>query len=516
MGAWALLALALAGLGLRLWRALHAHWYWDEGYMAEMAQDLGALQRPHIGALWSNGVMPLTASWLAPLSAAPFTWVLPDALLAVRVWAALLGAVAIVFAGLAGKRWGGWSLGLTAAALLALGPLPVALGGLGLYHALGAALGVAALWAALPAPPGERETAPGLAWALAGWAVAACYWMWWLPVALVLVPAGRRPLAWPWRLALGWGPLLVVVAAAFALGGRDSLAMAWAMAHYTRRGLSWADLGHSVVLFPALWLGLAGVVRLDRRRAWMGVAVFLGWADLLRQRGSLYGSPYALLPLLPWACLGLAAWAQRLGRLFPRGAWLGAALGLAALWPRPLFWIDRLSVPPPMARNLQAYLRAQHCGQDTVVGMGCVDWRLRAVCRPVELSQAAAARGWSGGLLPAGLTPAAFALDARLQDARYLVISEQDFTNLFLTPHLALEALVAEFQGWPLVFANPAFRVYANPRRGARRDPAVRILFDPALYRQAAVDAQALGHPEWAAFALKRAAAATGPRRVNP
>jgi hypothetical protein len=532
--AWALLGLAAVGVLLRLWRAHAADWYWDEGYLAELALDLGHLQRPHSGALWFNGVLPLTTSWLAPLSAAPFTWIFPtNALAAVRLWSSLLGGLSVLGLGLAGRRLGGWRLGLSAATLFAVGPFPVALGGLALYHHLSCALALASLWAALPPMPGEWEAPDWTPWLLAGLSAAACYWMWWLPLALCFKPSGPRPKARLLHLALGFGPLGLALGLSLTLGGADARAMWKGMLSYNYLSRYLADLSkfpnfypvpwkaafgpfisemaRFLWLYPVAWLGLAGLILTRRRPFWLWLGPALGLADLLRQRGSLEGSPYVLVPLLPWFCLGLAMEVERLASLPPRWRLLGLGFAMALLVPTHLDWMKRLFVPPAMARNLQAFLKTQHCENDTVLAVPNIEWHLREVCKPVEFDQAAATRGWTGGLLPAGLSASAFAYDPSLEKARFLVTTPEDFDVDFSAPHVALEALVAEYEGWPKVFENPTFRVYANPRFGVPRDPGVRILGDPILYRKTADDARTLGHSDWAAFALARAASARLP-----
>lgn len=531
---WALLGLAALGVGCRLWRAHTADWYWDEGYFTDLALDLGRLQRPHSGALWFNGVLPLTASWLAPLSAAPFTRLLPmDGLAATRLWAALLGGVSIVLLGLAGRRLGGTRLGLTAAALFALGPFPVAFGGLALYHHLGCALALATLWTALPPLPDETAAPDWLPWLLAGLSALAGYWLWWVPAALCLRPSGPRPLPWPLRLALGFGPLALSLGLSLWLGGADARAMGRGLSSYTFVSyylaylsefsslypVPWKavfeplylELGRFLMLYPVAWLGLPGLLFAGRRRAWVWLGPALGMADLLRQRGCLVACPYVFIPLLPWICLGLAMAAERLAARAPRLRWAGPLLAAGLLVPCHLDWIDRLSVPPDLARNLQAFLRTQHCANDTVVAEPPFCWRLRQVCKPTEFSQTAAARGWAAGLLPAHLSRAAFAYDPSLEKARFLVTSKGDFEQSFSSLHVALEALAAEYEGWPKVFENPYFRVYANPRFGAVRDPETRILIVPDFYRKTADDAHALGHDAWAAFARARATPKTKP-----
>lgn len=508
-----ILALLCAfGFGLRLWRALHADWYWDEGYLADVAWDLGRFQRPRSGALWFNGFLPLTTSWLAPLTAAPFTWLFSSPLLAVRVWASFCGAVTVAFTGLAGRRLGGRRLGLVAAGLLAVGGFPVALGGLALYHSLSAGLAMAALWLASPVPDGGWEAPDWAPLAMAGLSVVGCYWMWWLPLVMLLASAGRgRDEGWSrWgpRLAWAFGPAAAWLGLAFAIGGRDAWGMFLRLASYTKSGFHLPYLEHLALAFPMAVLGLAGLAALGRRHAWVLAAVGLGLADQIRQRGSLEGSPYVLLPLLPWFCVGLAAGLEALDRMAPRVRWLGWILALAVVGSANMTGIQILSVPTRAGEELAAFIDAQHCGQDSVVGIPSVDWRLRSACRPVEYCQAAAARGWSGLYLPAGLSPQTFAYDPSLEKARFLVVGRAHYDFLFTVTHLPLEALVAEYEGWPTVFENPNFRVYANPRFGYARHPDTRILLRGELYRAAASDAAALGRPDWADFARRRAAQA--------
>jgi hypothetical protein len=174
-------------------------------------------------------------------------------------------------------------------------------------------------------------------------------------------------------------------------------------------------------------------------------------------------------------------------------------------------WIDRQSAPPALGRNLANFLRAQHLGDATVIATPNVDWALRGVCRPVEFSQAAAWRGLGGGFLPGHLSRAAFAYDASLEQAHFLVTSQVCYDAVFMDGNVALEALVAEAEGWPLVFQNPAFTVYANPRFGAQKNPEIRILRDPNFYWRALSAARQLGHPDWAAFARARALAGSNP-----
>jgi len=504
-----LLALtALVGLALRLWRAWYADWYWDEGYVTEISRDLANFQRPHAGALWFNGLLPLTTSWLTPLTIVPFHWLIPGpSLWAVRVWGCCLDAVNLLLVGWIGQRLAGWRAGLSASLILAIGPLPVALGALGVYHHLGATLALLA-WAS--ALRNDDEDFQGMAWApylWAGLSAAACYWLWWVPLGLLLRP-GRNACAWPWRLALAGGPAALAAAWTLGLGGPDARAMALGLSHFVAPWDGLPSLLYSARCYPLVWIGLALLVTLPAGSRW-ALVVWLGLADAVRQRGNLLGSPYLLLVLLPWACLGAGlalAWMDRRSRWLA-GVALVFFLGCAGIGSTG--WIERQSVPPALGRDLADFLGAQKLGDATVIATPDVDWALRGACRPVELSQAAAWRGLGGGFLPGRLSRAAFAYDAGLAQAHFLVLSQVCYDAVFMDGNVALEGLVAEFEGWPVAFKNPAFVVYANPRFGAKKDPGVRVLQNPELYRRASGAALQLGHREWAAFAAERAGSGT-------
>lgn len=450
---WVLWLLAAVGLGARLWEASQAPWYLDEGYVAAIAQDLGAFRRPQVGALWANGLMPLTASWLAPLTAAPFTWFSAgQPVLGVRVWAALLGALSILGLGLLGRRLGGWSLGLASAALLALSPVAVQLGGLGLYHALGACLALGAFALAV-----EDEGPAWRPWALAGLAAAACYWLWWVPVGLAL----RRREKHLGYYALGFAPAALALGLAVASPG--GMAMFRTLRAHSVGLQHWAVYLDSLANYPFAWVGVLSLLLLGRERAWLAAAVGLGFADALRQRGNLSGSPYILLPLLPWFALGLALAAQRLARA-SRVAFAAMLLvGFALFSVGSLDRLRQFSVPGPMVLNLRNFIRTLDAREQLVLTEPSTLAALRGVCRPAELVQAAAWTGQRAGLIPAGTPHTAFAFDPSLDRAAYLVLGRLSFGMLFqdeATRQLAQRALQG---GWRPIFQNPEFRVYANP-----------------------------------------------------
>lgn len=505
--ALALLLLALLGAGLRWHNGRRAPCYWDEGYVAQIASDLGRGRRPQAGELWEDGFFPLTSSFLAPLSAAPFTRIPgQDALHAVRLWAACLGGLSVLLLGLLGRRLGGSSLGLGAAAALAAAPLSVALGALGLYHALGTVLTLAALLLRLRA--GE-EAEPVNAWGsllAGGLAWASCYWLWWLPLCLgISLARERRRWAVP-ALVAGAGPLTLVVLAQAWAGGASAVGNMLAV---LRTAHSARDLSKLLWLprdQPLAILGLAGLFALDPRRRWLALGVGLGLADLLRQRGELNANAYALLPLLPLLCLGLVAGAQSLWR---RGTGARALAVLLLGLGLGRFRIDSLralSLDLGAEEELSSTLHKLCRPGDLVIGFPPLDWSLRPALRSVEPAQVLAADGIQAGVLRPGLPPSAWASPVRFEDAHFLVSTWLHHGSLYDYPNLGLPALRAEMEGWPMVAQGERWGLYADPRFGARRDPQVRILYFASAYREAAESADALGLKALAGFARARAA----------
>jgi hypothetical protein len=502
-----LLLVALLGAGLRVREARHAAWYWDEGFVAQVAADLGRGQRPQAGELWEDGFFPLTASFLAPASAAPFTR-LPghNALQAVRLWAALLGGLAVWLLGRVGWRLGGPALGLAAAAALAVAPAAVALGALGLYHALGTVLALGALLARLRWQDEGRDALAWTALWLGGLAWAACYWLWWLPLALGLSLAWQRPRwAWP-AAALGAGPLALVLGLQLWLGGEAARFSALGIFSSARTALSWAGLLSVPRDQPLAVLGLLGLLALGPGRRWLLLGAGLGMADLLRQRGDLNANAYALLPLLPLLLLGLTAWARSLWVRGGARRLVALALLALGLGRFEMDGLRALSLDPETGRELAAAVQF-HCKPgELVIGLPPLDWALRPRLRSAEPAQILAANGWAAGHLRAGLPASVWSAPVRFEDARYLVSGWLHHQALYPNRFLALPALRAEMEGWPLEAQGRAWGLYANPRFGAKPDPQARVLYFSSAYQQAAQDAEALGLAEAAAFARRRAA----------
>jgi hypothetical protein len=500
-----LLGLALAAALLRAWQGLHAAWYWDEGYMGQIAMDLGHGHRPQAGALWEDGFFPLSASWLAPLSAAPFTR-LPglDPLAACRLWAALLGGLGAWLLGRVGSALAGPRLGLAAAAAYALSPVCIGLGALGIYHALGMALALAAVLLRLSAEASERRLHTALL--LGGLAWASCYWLWWLPLGLGLSVL-RLERRWAW-VALAWGaaPLALVLSLQVGLGGEAAWRSAVGLFRVSGGRFDLHSLPPLLLGQPLAALGLLGLLQWPQAPFWLRVAVTLGLADLLRQRGDLDANAYVLSPLLPWLCLGLCALAWR----GLRARWAGALLAVLALaWSLGYAQqrsFNALRLPAAEGRAIQAWLQEHSQPGDLILSLPPLDAGLRPRLRSTEPAQIMAAAGITVGHLRGDLPEGAWAARPHLEEVRYLVSTWIEHQALYSYHDQALPALRAEQEGWPLVWQGARTGIYANPRFGPRPDPRNRILFFRSLYLRAAEDAEALGLKALAAFARQRAA----------
>jgi hypothetical protein len=126
--------------------------------------------------------------------------------------------------------------------------------------------------------------------------------------------------------------------------------------------------------------------------------------------------------------------------------------------------------------------------------------------RCAEPAQVLAAQGWAAGHLREGIPAAAWAERPRFEDARFLLSGWLQHQSLYPNQCLALPALRAELEGWPLVLQGPDYGVYANPRFGYKPERRGRILWFRSAYQQAAADAESLGLKELASFARRRAA----------
>ncbi|HXB96514.1 MAG TPA: hypothetical protein VNZ54_00585, partial [bacterium] len=516
----ALAALILAGLAWRLAVALRAPWYWDEGYMAELARALGHWGRPQAGGLWEDGFFPLSTSLLAPLSAAPLAnapwW---TAMTGVRLWAVLLEALSLgLLARLAHQRASPWRA-LAAAAAYALLSFAAEHGGRGFYHHLAVPLVLATLLAgqAVFENPGRGP------WRrvsfCAGLAVAACYWLWWLPLSWAVLLAWRRPQGW--RAALPWAAAAPVAAVACNLwpdpaGGLWSVRclLATSSAGGPHGLAAWAAaLGADLAALPFLAVGLLGLAvaawKDGGRWGWFLACLACAVLEPVRQRGDIAGMPYPFLLAAPLAALGAGYLAVALAprpSVAARGALLLAAL--AYFKPVDLGWMRLWSFDPAPVAELKGYL-AQHARPgDLVCGLPEFNWDLRPefkVCEPFDVG---AAEGRVSGFFLANAPASRFAGPCRLGALRYAVLSRVQMLGAFRFEGVALTFLEMEQQGWPLVHDNGTFKLYENPAFGATADPAARLLLAPQYYQVAADQALRAGRPDLAAFARSRPAAA--------
>jgi hypothetical protein len=513
-----LAAIVVGGLLCRLYVAFHAPWYWDEGYMAELARALGTLHRPALGALWQDGFFPLSTSMFAPLSAAPLAvgpwW---SAMLGVRIWAVILEALAL---GLTARLAGGAAThgrALIAAAAYAFLPFAVQHGGRGFYHHL------AVLFVLLTLLEGRKifgPVRPG-SWALpslcAGLAFACCYWLWWLPLSWILLVAAKRPAAW--LGALAWMALPPALALLVSLWPDPAGAM-WSMRcllHTSGIGgphslADWGrDLGANFAALPFLGLGLAGLGWAAKRDggAWAWYLLCLACATLepMRQRGDIAVMPYPFIPAAPLAALGAAYLADAVLEL--RNPWIkGGALALALLLffkPLDLGWMGQWCFGADKVAELQDFMGKHGRPEDLVCGLPNFNWALEPAHRACEPFDVGAAEGRPSGYYPPPVPASRFATPCGLGAVRYAVVTRTHLLGIFRFEGVALTFLQMERQGWPLVFDDRTFKVYENPKFGVKADPATRIVQAPDCYRTAWKQALAAGRPDLAAFAASRA-----------
>jgi len=509
-------AVAVAGLLWRLSVALSAPWYWDEGYMAELAGALSTLSRAHVGGLWEDGFSPLSTSFLAPLSAAPFAsapwW---SAMTGVRLWAVFLdclalGAlVALVRPSVHPRR------ALLAAACYALLPFAAEFGGRAFYHHFAVVLMLAALALGRGLFSGEKTPPVTAASLCAGLAAGTCYWLWWLPATWILLLAWKRPRGW--ILGLLWTALPPVALMAWNIWP-DPAGAWWSIRGLMRlSGGGPSGPGATVAAFwttfralPFLGLGLVGLCWAAFREKgpwpWFLVCLVCAIVEPVRQRGGLsVNLPYPFMLAAPLAALGAAVLAEAALRL---GSWRGglAAAAVLALFLRPvnLTWLDTMSFAPGPVEGLKAFLQKDARPGDLVCGMPHFDWLLRPSLRVCDPFDMVASEGRSAGLYVAGAPATRFAYRCGLDDVRYAVVSRVHLLGIFRFDGVALTFLEMERAGWRLVFDNRTFKVYENPKFGVKPAPSTRILQEPDYYRRARDQAVLAGRPDLERFAEAR------------
>lgn len=513
----------LLALALRLGVALKAPWYWDEGYVVELARALAHGGRPRVGGLWEDGFFPLSTSLLAPFTVVPFVAAAGgSSMLGARLWAVLMGGLSTVLLALLGRRIASWGLGLLAAATYAVLPLAVELGGRAFYHHLAVVLVLAALLKGQSLfearPRGGAVAAAGLA---AGLAVATCYWLWWLPLGLAVLLLWRRPAGGGWALAgLALPPLAVL-----AFNVLPDPAGAWWSVRSLLRTSSlggphgwgaWAHaLAANLATFPCLAVGLLGLVWMAWRQGgrWLCLLAALAAAVLepIRQRGDISGMPYPFLLALPLVALGAACLFRELCRLRRPVAWAGLALALGLCFrPVDLAWMRLWSFDAAPVADLKAYFDAHAQPGDVVCGLPQFNWCLRPRLRTCEPFDVGAAEERPSGFYLPGAPASRLALPCRLDQLRYAVLTRIQFVGAFRFDGVALSFLEMERQGWPLVFDDRTFKVYENPRFGVRPDPQADLLHSADNYRLARDQAWAAGRPADARYAEARLRAVGG------
>lgn len=512
----ALALILLLGLLWRLAVALRAPWYWDEGYMAELAHALGRLGRAQVGALWEDGFFPLSTSLLAPLSAAPWAnapwW---TAITGVRLWAVLLEGLSLALLARLAFRSRSPRLALATAACYAGLSFAAEHGGRGFYHHLAVPFVLAALLLGQDLfEPGRRVR---VAWVSlsAGLAVAACYWLWWLPLSWAVLLAWKRPRGWLWGLP--W--MAAAPAAALALnlwpdltGGLWSLRCLLATSSvggpHGVAALARA-LGADLRALPFLAVGLLGLGlaawREGGRWGWFLACLACAVLEPVRQRGDISGMPYPFMLAAPLAALGTAYLALAAARQGTWSAWGGLLLALVVYFkPVDLAWMRLWSFEPAPVAELKSFLVQAARPGDLVCGLPEFNWALKPelkVCEPFDVG---AAEGRVSGFFLAGAPASRFAEPCGLASVRYAVMSRVQMLGAFRFEGVALSFLEMERQGWPLVHDNGTFKVFENPAYGARPDPATRLLLAPEYYQVAADQAQRAGRPDLAAFARAR------------
>jgi len=513
-----LAAVMALGLGLRLAVALRAPWFWDEGYMVEAAQSMAHGQKPQVSGLWEDGFFPLSTSLLAPLSAAPLLALVPGpyAMTATRLWAVLMEGLVLFLLARVGRRFGSPILGLVAAGVYAVMPFAVEHGGRCFYHHLAVVFMMAALADGLDLFEGGRPASLVRASLWNGFAAALAYWLWWLPLIWMALVLWKRPLRWGqyllWTAIAPLGVLFINIAPDPAGAWWSIRSLIWTSTVAAPHGLQACFKAAAADLtgLPFLVAGLIGLGFAAWRRqgpwAWPALLMLLATLEPIRQRGDISGMSYPFQMAAPLACLG-AAWL--ILQALETRAWapwiVAVAVLVLTLWPVKMKWMRLLSFDPAPVEELAAYFDAHARPGDGVCGMPEFDWRLAPRLRVCDPFGVAAAEGRASGFYLPGAPASRLAWTCRVENLRYAVVSRIDVLSAFRTVGVPLTFLEMERQNWPKVFDNGTFRVYENPRFGARPSPGQTLLSAPEFYRFAALDAARAGRLDAEAYARGRA-----------
>jgi len=407
------------------------------------------------------------------------------------------------------------TLALVAALIHALYPAAIIYSRLGFSYNLLAPVGLGAFWAAGRYVRGDGRRWLALAAALAGLCTLVDLWAWvWLPAlagAVVMrgwnqIPhraedarlgmtaraggatAGGRVLRHygldaALALAVAVAPFglyalrqLLVVPEAFLFDLRFVLGRLGALS----LGQQAAALAENVSVLAAqegwLMLGLLGLFALrPARRAGLALLFTLLPILLLGRTTALYSLGfYYLIPLLPWAGVGIAALAER-EREKERGARaLRLALGVAVvvvlggtLWSdvrgvREGFAtaIDPFLLDAGDARAAADYLAEHRAPDELVLASPALAWLLPGEAADFQMALAYA--GQATPHIPPSLPPERYAYSPHPDRARYVVVD--NLTRNWSVVHmLGLGALLNEVEQWPVVFQAGEIAVYARP-----------------------------------------------------
>jgi hypothetical protein len=505
-------------------------WYQDEGVTAEMAACLAAGRTPAIGAVKQNGLLPLSSSLLAPATISPLIRILGlDPMRAARLWAVFLGLACVALLALTGLVLARPLWGLASALFFAALPLAVDLGRMAFYHHLAAALSLLCLLAARQYLAKGRKLALAATSVLAGLALASAYWLFWLlPLLAALAVKRRQARELAWALPLACLPLAWSLAGGYGRAPEGFLKDLNLLSRQASIGINPWKLFSSPLLaavrvewaYPFFLVSLAGWAWWISQWKQRGKRVEFGWwmavfglacsLEAIRQRENLAFFSYPLIPALPWACLGLGAWAALCLQLIEKRKFLKAALWLVPLvasLARPFHpdSMKALSVDPAQARPLVSRLSTMLRPGDLVLGQVSFNWALPPQVTASDLDQAAAFEGKESPFLAAGYPPSRFITELSLEKARFLVMSTCiRMLNLHHGGARSV-ALKAEMAGWPLVWSNPGFQVFANPAfLPPGKYPKARVIDVPYIYDDAALDALAGGNSAAARFALNQ------------
>lgn len=372
-----MLAIAVAALGLRLYRLADAPVWWDEGWSVWLAR----MPLPEAAVRTAYDVHP-------PLYYAMLhLWLLVagEGELAIRYPSLAAGVLGVALAYRLGREMGGRFAGIVAAAMLAVSPFNVVWSQQARMYAPLAALALLSTWLALRLWRGE-----GRAWHYVAAALAMLYThslsalflalqnlMW-----LLYLRRARPGTWWRWpatqaALLIGLVPWLLVLLPRLTTWSVSEPIDLWRYSYYywgaLVRGTTVHVEAHTPLLVAAATcLGLAVLALVARARrpdapaAWslvLGAVLPLALMFLLSQPRGFYYSPRPepryLSPFAPWVYL---LWAGGIAAIWRRQRPAGAALAVVSLallaWSLPPLYAERRPQDdyPSLAATLRTYV----------------------------------------------------------------------------------------------------------------------------------------------------------------